>query len=83
MSVPRITQDGRRIVRIRGEINEWEASGSIPKPVYGSYVKHGDRIEAYEEPGQGAMVPWFVVYVGDEIRWRIPAHMVTVEYADE
>lgn len=40
------------------------------------------RIEAYEEFGETGPVPWFAVYVGDSIRWRIPAHMVTVEYAE-
>lgn len=29
------------------------------------------RIECYEEPGQGACVPWFAVWKGQEISRRI------------
>lgn len=38
------------------------------------------KIVAYPENGQSAQVPWFAIYVGDEIRWRIDAQGMMVEY---
>ena len=38
------------------------------------------KIEAYGEPGEFCLIPWLAVWVGDEIRTRIPAIMVQVVY---
>lgn len=40
------------------------------------------RIEAYGEPGQGAYVPFFAVWKGDHLAWRVPAHLVSVAYGE-
>ena len=37
------------------------------------------QIVAYDESGQQA-IPWIAVFVGDEIKWRIPADQVSVRY---
>jgi hypothetical protein len=39
-------------------------------------------IEAYEETGQMAYVPWFAIRVGGEVVWRVNGHyVVEVSYA--
>jgi hypothetical protein len=38
------------------------------------------RIEAYDENGELAHVPWVAVFFGDEIVARIPANQVAVHY---
>lgn len=38
------------------------------------------EIRVYEEPGDGAMVPWFAVYVGEHIDVRIAAKNLIVAY---
>ena len=40
------------------------------------------KIEPYEDSG-GFYGAWFAVYVGDEIRWRVPAAGMVVEYAPD
>ena len=37
-------------------------------------------IEAYEETGEMAMVPWFAVCCGEAVKYRVPARRVIVEY---
>lgn len=39
------------------------------------------RIVAYREHGPGDWIPYFAVYVGDDIKARIPGFMVSVHYA--
>jgi hypothetical protein len=42
------------------------------------------KIEAYDEVGQMAYVPWFAIYVGNEIVRRVNAvYVVEVVYATE
>jgi len=42
------------------------------------------HIEAYQEPGQGAYVPWFAVFEDAEIVSRVnAAHVVQVVYFTE
>lgn len=42
------------------------------------------RIEAYQEPGQNAYVPWFAVFEDNEIVSRVNAtHVVQVAYFTE
>lgn len=38
------------------------------------------KIEAYEENGEYCMLPMLAVFVGDEIKARIPAYKVSVFY---
>lgn len=38
------------------------------------------NIVAYQEPRNGAMIPWIAVYGGDEILLRIPASACVIEY---
>lgn len=38
------------------------------------------RIVAYWENGMMAPVPWFAVFIGDEIMARVPAQMVFISY---
>lgn len=38
------------------------------------------RIEAYDENGQMAMVPWVAVFKGDQICCRAPAAQMSVHY---
>lgn len=38
------------------------------------------RIEAYDESGHMARVPWIAVFRGDEIAVRFPADQITVYY---
>lgn len=40
------------------------------------------KIVAYGEPGQGAYVPYFAVYIGEHLNDRVPAHMVVVSYKE-
>jgi hypothetical protein len=41
------------------------------------------RIEAYDEHGNGAFVPWFAVYKGDEMVMRVNAAYISgVVYED-
>ena len=37
-------------------------------------------IVAYHEPGEMGYVPWFAIYEGEHIRYRIPARNYGVEY---
>jgi len=59
--------------------------GSVTSPEHWGWHVGGPsgttRIEVYFEPGQMTRVPWFAVYVGNEIRWRVPASDMVVEYA--
>jgi len=52
----------------------------------GSYVSVGlhnvTRIVAYPEPGMHCYIPFYAVYVGDEIAERVPAWMVSATYKD-
>jgi hypothetical protein len=36
------------------------------------------RIEAYQEPGQSAYVPWFAVYKENEIAYRVNGALVAI-----
>ncbi len=38
------------------------------------------KIEAYDEHGEQAFVPWVAVFCGDDIIIRIPARAVSVHY---
>jgi hypothetical protein len=38
------------------------------------------RIEAYDESGHMANIPWLAVFKGDEIVCRVPADHVSVHY---
>jgi hypothetical protein len=38
------------------------------------------RIEAYDENGQMAAVPWVAVFKGDDLICRVPADQVSVHY---
>jgi len=38
------------------------------------------KIEAYGEPAEYCLVPWFAVYRGDQIHQRLPAGRVRVVY---
>lgn len=40
------------------------------------------KIIAYREYGQGDFMPFFAVYRGDRLHARVPAWMVTVQYAE-
>lgn len=41
-------------------------------------------IAAYDEAGEMAYVPWFAIYVGDEIIWRVNGkYVVEVYYAPQ
>lgn len=43
-----------------------------------------DKIEVYGEPGQGAMVPWFAIWIGGKIRVRVNAARIeSVVYTKE
>jgi len=69
-----IRDDGRAIKSI----------GSAPWPAdWGWLVGYQGvtKIEPYPESGQMAEVTWFAVYVGDEIRYRVPAATFIVKYA--
>ncbi len=63
------------------------------RPIRGVYEFGGDdetgwtvgragvtKIEAYDENGEMAMVPWLAVYIDNHICVRIPARRVTVQY---
>ncbi len=40
------------------------------------------KIEAYDETGEMSYVPWFAIYVGEEIVWRVNGkYVVEVGYA--
>lgn len=62
--------DPREISMIFGEIGGWHRS-------------EGHRIVAYKEHGQCDWVPYFAVYLGDEIVARVPGHLVAVAYHQE
>lgn len=61
-----------------------------PRPITGIFYLNDSSItvgsceitaiEAYDENGQGACVPWLAVFRGAEIVNRVPAHMVEVAY---
>lgn len=62
-----------------------EISGLFFDDAEGSQIRVGDgrttKIEAYLEAGDGAFVPWFAVFNGDEIRSRVNAMKIgTVVY---
>ena len=38
------------------------------------------KIMAYDENGRMDCIPWVAIFVGDEIKWRIPADQVSVRY---
>jgi hypothetical protein len=71
MSVPSIMQDKRTIYTVAAH--------------WGWYARlYRDGVTAiipYEERGEMAAVTWLAVYVGAEIRHRIPAHLCRIEYA--
>lgn len=42
---------------------------------------HGvTKIEAYDESGHMACIPWLAVFNGEEIAMRVPADQVTIQY---
>lgn len=66
-----------------------------PRPIAAIWFDHGQgyrvseasdyacsRIVAYREHGQGDFVPWLAVYQGEHLESRVPAHMVTIVYAE-
>lgn len=38
------------------------------------------RIEAYDESGHMAYIPWLAVFHGDHLQMRVPADQVTIAY---
>ena len=74
-NIPTIMEDDRTITRI--------SSATIPDEwdwIVGG-LSGVTKIEPYEEYGWGSMVDFLAVYVGDEIRWRVPAASFIIEYA--
>jgi len=52
--------------------------------VEGAYGRLVDRIEAYGEPGQGAIVPWFRIWEGGVVVERVnAAAMEEVQYKEK
>lgn len=74
--VPNMDHDDR-------EIQSLDAGGATA----GEYLVGRGGITAiryYEETGQGAMVPWFAIYIGDAIKTRINGAFVErVIYKDQ
>ena len=70
--IPDILIDKRTIESIGSEMNPevwgWSVGGSSGTTSITCYAEYG-----------GAA--WFAVYVGDEIRWRVPASDMVVKYA--
>lgn len=41
------------------------------------------KIESYDECGEMSYVPWFAIYVGDQITWRVNGkYVVEISYAE-
>ena len=78
MQYDKIIEDEREIVRIVWDNEEAAEVGGL---VGASDHRKITRIESYGEPAQYCNVPWFAVYVGDEIAMRVPAGQVSVQYA--
>ena len=70
-----IRDDGRTIQSISSVTSPAEYGWHVGGP------SGTTAIVPYPEAGQMAEVTWFAVYVGDELRWRVPAHDMIVEYA--
>ena len=70
---------------IRDDTRTIQSISSVTSPeFYGWHVggpSGTTTIVPYPECGQMAEVAWFAVYVHDEIRWRVSAHDMVVEYA--
>lgn len=66
-----LSKDPRPIrqINVAGDMQAW-------------FVSHppGIRIEAYDENGSMAAVPWIAVFRGDDIIARIPAQQVSIHY---
>ena len=74
MKILPMTQDKRNIV----------AAWAVPEIENGDGWRVGyegvTSIVIYEEVGQGAMVPWIAILVGDQVLYRRPAATVALEY---
>jgi len=74
--IPDILHDNPTIIRTIRRIT----SVTYPETFDWSVgVNNVTRIAPYEEYGGGAV--WFAVYDDDDIRWRVPAANMVVEYA--
>jgi len=69
--------DDKRAIKSISSVTNPETYGWI----VGKYgISKVTKIEPYEEHGWGSMVTWFAVYVGDDIRCRVPAADMEVIY---
>ena len=59
------------------------------RPIYSAIGDNGryivgslgvTKIEAYDENGEMAYVPWLAVFQGDELAYRVPARCMSVCY---
>ena len=75
----------QQVTNIKEDKRPIHAVGTVPENDETGYWKVGFRsctaIVAYEEPGNGAMVPWLAVYIKDELRLRLPGWCCSIEYA--
>ncbi len=72
MNIPTIMEDGREIDTLF-YIDKGLAVGVTVNENNSLCSFKVDKIEAYGEPGQGAMVPWFAIWIDGEIVDRINA----------
>jgi len=77
MNPCRINEDGR-------DVKSLDVSPFTEESRYflvGSPEEHPcTAIVAYEEPGQGAMTPWFAIYFEGDLKFRVSASHCIIEY---
>ena len=75
MNKPCRMADDRRPI-----ISAWTVPAS-PDGEYWEVGRHITHIGVYEEPGQGAMVPWIAIWYDGEVWIRLPASAVAIQHA--
>lgn len=73
MSVTIIAEDPRPVSTIAFGPTERDFAYSVG-------VSGVTLIKPYLEPGEMSFIPWFAVYIGDEMIARVPSRMVMVIY---